>query len=201
MDGHSRLVAFLKVALPLAALGLLSTLFLLSRSVDPMATIPFGEAEISERLREGVVTGPHFSGTTRGGEPIEITAASARPGSEGAFARAEDIRAEIGMSGGGRVTLSAATGSFDPDNDLARFDGMVEITTTTGYTLTTDAMESRIEELELHSDGPVEGSGPFGNITAGQMFISSDAQTNDAHLLFKNGVKLIYDPKAMKDKP
>ena len=201
MDGYSRLVAILKVALPLTALALLSTLFLLSRSVDPTTTIPFGEAEISERLREAVITAPYFSGVTSSGEQIIITATSARPGSEGAFAKAEDLRAQIGLSGGQKVSLSSQTGSFDPENDLARFDGQVEIKTTTGYELMTEAMESRVKELQLQSDGTVDGRGPFGHLTAGQMQMSADAETDNVQLLFKNGVKLIYDPKDVKDNP
>lgn len=201
MDGYSRLVAFLKVALPLTALGLLSTLFLLSRSVDPTTTLPFGDAEISERLREGIITDPYFSGTTKGGDQLIITAASARPSSEDAFARAEELRAQYELSGGARVNVSAQTGSFDPRNDLARFSGAVQIVTTTGYTLTTEALESRVTELQLQSDGEVEGNGPFGQLTAGQMQIQADPETNDAHLLFKNGVELVYDPKAVKENP
>lgn len=201
MDGYSRLVTFLKVLLPLTALALLSTLFLLSRSVDPITTLPFGETELSERLREGVITDPYFSGMLAGGDQIIITASSARPGSEGAFAKAENLRAQVGLSADQNVTLSSQTGFFDPENDVARFDGSVRITTTTGYELTTDALESRIEALQMESDGVVMGKGPFGRLTAGQMLLSADVDTNDVHLLFKDGVKLIYDPKEVKDTP
>ena len=201
MDGYSRLVAFLKVSLPLAALGLLSTLFLLSRSVDPTTTLPFGEAEISERLREGVITGPHFSGTTAGGDQIVITASSARPGSEGAFANADKLQAEIRLPSGEFVNLEALKGSFDPENRLARFDGSVRFSTTTGYVLNTEAMDVRVEELDVQSDGRVDGYGPFGSLTAGQMHLNADAETNATHLLFKDGVKLIYDPKTVGKTP
>ena len=44
MDRYSRMIAFLKVLLPLMALALLSTLFLLSQNTEPMASIPFAEA-------------------------------------------------------------------------------------------------------------------------------------------------------------
>ena len=52
MDRYSRMIVWLKVLLPLMALALLSTLFLLSRNVDPLASIPFAQAEIDERLKE-----------------------------------------------------------------------------------------------------------------------------------------------------
>ncbi|WP_050928961.1 hypothetical protein [Aestuariivita boseongensis] len=201
MDGYSRLVAFLKVLLPLTALGLLSTLFLLSRSVDPTTTLPFGEAEISERLREGLITAPYFSGTTSGGDQIIITASTAKPESETALAQAADLKAQITLSSGNNVTLEALTGSFDPNGDIARFIGDVQIQTTNGYSLITDALESRIKELDLRSDGPVSGQAPFGTLEAGQMQLSANSEGDDAHLLFKDGVKLIYDPKDVEDRP
>ena len=201
MDGYSRLVAFLKVLLPLTALGLLSTLFLLSRSVDPTTTIPFGEAEITERLQKERITAPYFSGTTSGGDQVIFTATSANPGTDGGLAQANDLTAKITLSGGGTIELSSETGSFDPRNDLARFVGSVEIKTATGYVLTTEALQSRVENIDARSDGPVQGHGPLGQLQAGQLVLTSQSGANDTHLLFKNGVKLVYDPKIAKDNP
>lgn len=201
MDGYSRLVAFLKVILPLAALGLLSTVFLLSRSVDPTTTLPFGDAEISERLRDGLISAPYFSGMTSGGDQLLITAETAKPGSDGEMARAQDLRAQIKMTSGTTVNLTSDSGAFDPKEDVAQFQGDVRITTNTGYSLTTDALESRIETLALHSRAPVSGDGPFGTLEAGLMELTTNPATNNAHLLFKEGVKLVYDPKSKEDRP
>jgi len=199
VDAYSRLVAFLKVLLPLTALGLLSTLFLLSRSVDPTATLPFGESEIDERLREGSITSPYFSGTTNAGDQIIITASKAKPGQDGAFAEAQDLSAVITRTNGQTVSLNALNGSFDPSGDFARFAGDVLIKTATGYTLNTDALETQIERLELRSDGVVFGEAPFGTLEAGRMEMATDSLTNDTHLHFKDGVKLIYDPKLVEE--
>ena len=49
---HSRLVAILKVALPLIALALLSTLFLFSRKIDPEDAIPYATVDVEDRLRD-----------------------------------------------------------------------------------------------------------------------------------------------------
>lgn len=201
MDGYSRLVAFLKVILPLTALGLLSTLFLLSRNVDPTATLPFEQTEVTERLRDGSVTSPHYSGMTKGGDKVTIIASTAKPGNQGEFAQARDINALIEMTNGTDVTLESLTGSFDPDSDFARFTGDVQIETTTGYTLNTEALNSRMTSLDLRSDGAVDGTAPFGTLEAGQMELTTDALTEDAYLRFKDGVKLIYDPKLLEEGP
>ena len=49
---HSRVVGWLKILLPLAALALLSTLFLFSRGSDPTANLPFSETELNEIARQ-----------------------------------------------------------------------------------------------------------------------------------------------------
>ena len=79
-DRYSRMVQLLKVILPLAALTLLSAVFLLSRGVDLGSPIPFAEDEIVERTRDQQVTGPFFSGVTPQGEQIQVQAKLARPG-------------------------------------------------------------------------------------------------------------------------
>ncbi len=200
MDGYSRLIVFLKVILPLIALGLLSSLFLLSRSTDPTAILPFEEAGVTERLRDSLVTAPHYEGMTDRGDQLTVTASTAKPGKEGEFAKARDVNAVIEMTGGNNVTLESLTGSFDPSGDFARFTGNVQIETTTGYRLITDALDSRIRRLELRSDGPVAGDGPFGTLDAGRMELTTDPDTKIAYLRFIDGVKLIYDPKQVEDR-
>ena len=61
---HSRMVAWLKVILPMAALALLSTLFLFSRNIDPTTTIPFTTIPLEERARDERVSRPEFAGAT-----------------------------------------------------------------------------------------------------------------------------------------
>lgn len=83
-DRHSRVVSWLKVLFPLIALALLSTLFLLSRAIEPQAVIPFADKEVQERLRDQQITGPFYSGTTADGDLIsfsaeKLTTPAARP--------------------------------------------------------------------------------------------------------------------------
>ena len=47
---HSRLVYWLKITLPLVALMILSSVFLLSRSIRPEDAIPFAEVDIADRV-------------------------------------------------------------------------------------------------------------------------------------------------------
>jgi lipopolysaccharide export system protein LptC len=77
---HSRVVAWLKIILPLTALGILSTLFLFSRTIDPSDAIPYATVDVEERAREPRVTAPAYAGVTSDGARLSMTAAEARPG-------------------------------------------------------------------------------------------------------------------------
>jgi len=195
MDLYSRMVALFKVLLPLAALAILSTVFLLSRSVDPTATIPFAEQEMADRMRDQQVTAPFFSGTTSGGDEIMVTASIARPGGPNSPAEATDLDAQITMVDGVRINLQSDTGTVAVDKDLATFDGHVIITTSTGYVVLTDTLNTALSGITANTPGQIEGTGPLGEFTAGNMQIDTKTEGGPVHMLFKNGVKLIYDPK------
>ena len=195
MDLYSRIVAFLKVLLPFSALAILATLFLLSRTDEPDATIPFAQTEMTERMRDQQVTKPFFSGTTSKGEEIMVTADVARPGGGGKPGSADNLDARIKLKGGNDITMKSDTGTVNPVSDMATFQGNVRIATTTGLLVLTDTLNTALSGIEGNTPGTVTGSGPMGKFTAGQMQITSKNGNGDVHVLFKNGVKLVYDPK------
>jgi lipopolysaccharide export system protein LptC len=195
VDRYSRMVAFFKVLLPLAALGLLSTVFLLSRNITPTATVPFAEQEIADRLREKQLTAPVYSGTTEDGDEISVIATEASPGASGAPATAIDLRASILRPDGVRITLDSITGTVDFVAKRATFAGDVEIETNTGYLLKTALLKTSLDSIDAVSPGPVNGDSPFGQLNAGNMTISSENDDGSLHIVFNNGVKLIYNPK------
>lgn len=195
MDSYSRLVAYLKVILPLAALALLSTLFLLARGIDPEATLPFARQEIEDRVRGQQITAPFFSGTTDDGDEITVSARLARPAGSGGLAEAEGLRARMKLAQGGQVTLRAETGSVDPATDAARFSGDVEITTSTGYTVQTERLDATIGQFRAQTPGTVRATGPVGDLTAGRMEMAPEKPGGPVHMVFKGGVKLVYEPQ------
>jgi lipopolysaccharide export system protein LptC len=200
VDRHTRTVAWLKVALPLTAIGLLSTLFLLSRSVDPTAAVPFADNEVRERLLNRQVTGPYYSGTTSDGDQIDFVAkkVTTPDGLTGAN-QAEDILVRIELASGSHITVESDQGLFDLAEDHSELIGNVVVNTSTGYVIRSQKMVSRISRLDLASPERVHADGPGGDLTAGSMHIFVPEQDAPAQLLFKNGVKLVYDPKQAKD--
>ena len=56
MDLYSRIISLLRIFLPLAALVLLSTVFMMSQRIRPTAPIPFAPKEIEDRIAGHQVT-------------------------------------------------------------------------------------------------------------------------------------------------
>lgn len=192
---YSRLVAWLKILLPLAALGLLSTLFLLSRDVATTPTIPFSQIELEERLRDQQITGAAFAGATLRGDLIALTAAAARPvADELGQVRLSDLTVTLDLVGGTRISLTADTGAANEADDLVRLEGGVTIDSSIGYRITARTLETGMRSLRAETDEPIDATGPPGQFSAGAMQLRADPEGSNAHLVFTNGVKLIYHP-------
>ncbi|WP_318166218.1 LPS export ABC transporter periplasmic protein LptC [Roseobacter sp.] len=199
-DRYSRMVAWLKVALPLAALGLLSTLFLLSRVVDPTESIPFADTEVQDRLLNQQISGPYYSGTTANGDQIAFVAEKVlTPNGLGGANRAEDVFVKIEMVSGTTVNVTSNKARVNIGQDVADLTGNVVITTSQGYIITSEALTARIAALDLRSPDTVFATTPAGELTAGSMRLMSPEPDAPAQLVFTNGVKLIYQPKQAKD--
>lgn len=198
MDWYSRLVAWLKVLLPLMALGILSTLFLLSRNVDPVATIPFADDEIRDRVDQQQITGPVFSGTSRNGDLISFSAGDMKTDAKGRNV-VQDLSAEIELASGTSVVLRADQGAIDLANATTDIMGNVVVTTSTGFSITTDQLVTNLDTATLTTPGPVSAVTGFGTLNAGQMALSASKNGGPSQLIFTNGVKLIYDPKQIDE--
>ena len=174
MDRHSRWVQFLKVLLPLAAILMLSTVFLLSRSIETNVSVPFTQKEVDERLAGQVVTRPNYRGTTRKGEDVQIEAAQVTQGGQGDSPTAAEFTGRYGLLNGGVITLDSNDGQISPDKGTATFAGDVLITTTDGIQVRTDLLNTSLEEIRGNTPGQVNGTGPIGQFTAGRMTFGAE---------------------------
>jgi lipopolysaccharide export system protein LptC len=194
-DAHSRTVFWLKIALPLLALGVLSTLFLFSRDLGPEGLIPFSDVDVEELAREQRLTAPEFTGVTSDGASLTVRAALALPG-EGGSASAEMLEAIYERDRGMVVRLLAARGRMDPGKGLLSLEGNVQVTTSAGYTLEAERLEAALDRTSLTAPGEVRAEAPYGDLTAGSMtLMPGDGETKGEVLVFKDGVRLIYSPK------
>ncbi len=194
-DTRSRIVSWLKIILPMTALGLLSTLFLVSRTIEPSRSIPVSRADLENRTGSQQITSRSFSGLTDEGHALAFVATGARLDPEQAErVLADHLTAQIDMVNGGRINVTSLTGDISDASGVVILTGDVVLTSTTGYRIETQRLDTQLRELAAESDGPISGNGPPGQLEAGKMVMTSDAQTDDVHLVFTNGVKLIYEP-------
>ena len=194
-DTHTRVVGWLKVALPLMALAVLSTLFLVADQIDPEDALPYAKVDVEDLAREPRMTMPSYAGTTTDGAALSLTAEAARTATDNSPAKASGLRLELVTPDGGRTELVAATAVMDDAAHEMVLSGGVTVTTSTGYRLETAEIAAKLDRTGLESRGPVTATSPAGRISADGMTLGQDIQTPGAYLLVFNGaVRLVYQP-------
>lgn len=192
---YSRFVAWGKIALPLMALGLLSTMFLLSRDTDPSLAIPFADIDVNELTKEQRISAPNYAGVTEDGSAISVEASSARPDqTDPNVLHALALEAEIETRAGQVIQLSSVKGEIDTKLSLAKLAGGVVVRTSTGYQIETEAMQAALNTTNISSDLPVTLTGPGTELQAGSMKVTQ-TEEDGLQLIFQNGVRLVYTPQ------
>jgi len=190
-NAYSRFVQFAKIALPLLALALLSTMFLFSRTINPEDAIPFADIDVEQIAREQRLVAPKFSGVTSDGSTITVTADTALPDATNPRRMAAtDVNAEIITTTGTQFMVVSLDAIYDGEQDQMDLIGDVRLTTSTGYVMRSELLVADLQETRLVSPGRVTGSGPSGILEAGRMELT--ATEGSQLLVLKNGVKLIY---------
>jgi lipopolysaccharide export system protein LptC len=194
-DRHSRTIALLKVAFPLASLALLSTLFLLSRAMEIETAFPFADREIQERLRDQQITGPFFSSTTPDGDQMSFSAQrlitlEGRVGTN----HAEDVVASLETARGSKFDLQADVVELDIAGNTAQLTGDVSMVTSSGYHINTPQLNALVSSLDITAPQQVTANSPLGQLTAGKMRVFSSNNGNSTQMIFSDSVKLVYTP-------
>lgn len=193
-DGYSTFVTWSKVILPVLALALLSSLFLVSGRVDVTKSVPYAELNVDQIIKDQRISSPLFTGVSETGTQVLIIAAYARP---------DQVNTDLTYIANPTATLVSAdetttrimaqNGLIDDGQSYAFLRGAVDINTSSGYSLETDALKADMANSGFETLAPVAGNTPFGPFTAGKMILQQSAQGQQ--ILFKDGVHLLYDPK------
>lgn len=199
-DRYSQMVMWLKVALPLIALGILSTLFLVSRAVETATVIPFADTEVQERLTNQQVTGPFFSGMSANGDEIsfvaeKLTTPQGRLGAN----RAETVDVQVDYTNGLQLLVTADWADIDIGKDVSELTGDVVVTASNGYVVRSEMLRMRMTEMEMTSPDRITATTPVGDLEAGAMHLFTPEGQTGSHLLFTGGVKLLYQPQPLKE--
>lgn len=192
---YSKFVAFAKIALPLASIAVLATLFLFARDHEIGLSIPYADVDIETLAHEQRVERPSFATVTRDGAELELSAELVRPDlSAKNVVNSSTIHGDLRLPQSGSVSLKADDGVIDSASQIAELSGHVEIETSTGYKITSQRIATLLDVSKIESPGTVDATGPAGDLTAGSMIISQDPETAAYLLVFKGGVKLVYQP-------
>ena len=194
-DTHTRTVTWLKVALPLAALAILSTLFLLADKIDPEDALPYAEVDVEDLARELRMTLPSYAGTTSDGAALTLTADAAVPGTPEKPAEALKVRMELATPDGTTTELNAESAVVDTTGQKVLLSGGVTLANSMGYQLETPEIVANLDRSGLVASSGVTATSTAGKITADTMTLSQDNQTQGAYLMvFKGNVRLVYLP-------
>jgi len=193
---YSRFIFWLKVLLPLAALAILSTLFLVAETLDPSKAIPYAEVDVEKLIREQGITGPAFGSITESGVKISMGASTVRPdGSMPERFVGEELVGLVELPTGTRIDISSPTGVIDSGAREAILDGGARLVTSQGYTIETERLTTRYDIVRAETAGTVLATGPGGKITAGRMTLERNPESGGYLLVFQDGVRLIYQPQ------
>jgi lipopolysaccharide export system protein LptC len=193
---HSRIVAVLKVGLPLVALGMLASLFLVQTDDTVGDGLVFAPGDI-DALGEGLhITNPTFTGTTRGQDSFRFTAdlvvPDAAPPERAAISA---LSGEIALAGGPTVKVDAAAGDLHIPTQRLDLTGDVRIETSDGYRIRAEKVTLDLRAGSLVAGDAVESTGPLGRIDSGSLHVAPAAESGEARRFsFGKGVRLVYDP-------
>lgn len=191
---YSQVVTWLKIVLPIAALGLLSTLFLFARAPAGENSIPF--AEIESMAREQAISNPKFSGVADDGTVIAITATTARPDFQvHGTLDLENITANVESVDGIILRLMAGVGRINSVTRTAELSGLARLHSSNGYIMETSGLIADLNSGHIASLGPLEVQTPFGSLNAGHLEIETGKDGQGRQMVFNDGVTLIYLPQ------
>jgi len=192
---YSRFVFWAKIILPLAALGLLSTMFLFARTAGDPGDIPF--AEIGEIARDQMITAPTFSGVATDGSLITITAQNAQPQA----GNLKDLTIDaplltLDASDGTNLSIVAGLGQINNARQTVSLAGLARLETSSGYRMETTELIADLATGTINSLGPLEVRAPFGELSAGLVQIETGQDGRGQKMHFTEGVKMIYVPNS-----
>lgn len=193
---HSRFVAWLKILLPLAALGILSSVVFFARENEDVREIPFlmtGDTEVPDQR----IAAPEYQALTDDGARVKLTAREVTPSEEDdGWLLVQSIASRVETKSGRVFQATAPEGRVSFEEDIAELSGIISVDTSDGFHLLANALVLHLDNTFAETSGAVRGEAPFGILEAGGMRLGEAAAQAESELLvFNGGVKLIYQPQ------
>jgi lipopolysaccharide export system protein LptC len=190
----------LRIGLPLSALVLLSTIFLLSRSVDPNSAARVAGLDPSQMAREPRIATARFAGVTEDATALTIAAQAVRSqtvalgdGPLNLTFTAPEGR--LIFPNASTASFGAATAQLDQMAGALTAQGPVTLENSDGFVLELGALTAALDQTRLTGRDGVEGRAPAGEISADTLELTRSGGESGGYLLaFTGNVRLIYIP-------
>ena len=138
------------------------------------------------------VTRARFAGTDAQGRPLLITAEHAVQESGGFdIFQLKSLQADMTLDNGIWLSVIATGGVFDRGQGSLHLQGPIQVFTSVGYELHAEEAIIDLDKGAVTTDGPINGHGPLGNISAGTMQFTTG---NGGGFAFSSGVRVLLNP-------
>ena len=196
-DAYSRTVLVLKIALPLGALALLSTLFLLARQTDPDLRIPYADVDVDRFAQSELLASPEYSNVWADGTAMLLLAEEARPhATEPSVVEADVVDARVDMPDGRVAYVDSKSGWLHQADEVLHLVGDVVVVTEDGYRIESDHLIAEMRDSRVISEVPVIVQMPHSTVYGGNMVAERTGLTaNGLRAVFKGGVRTVYQAR------
>lgn len=190
---HSRVVRWMKIALPVVAVILIGAIFLVGREraavFDPITAAQLAAMGTGMRLDN-----PRFSGMTKEGDPFTVTAEWALP--DGSMPDRIDLEKPVGglQMGEQKITVTADTGELFRTEERLRMVGDVVLVTSDGYRIETPKVEVDLAAKTAEAPERLVAVGPRGRIEADRVGATEDKETGALTVRFEGNVRVNWQP-------
>jgi lipopolysaccharide export system protein LptC len=195
---YSRFVAWMKLALPAAAVALLLLVAVWPRiqsAVERLHKLPRIDLSQARDLR---MVNLHYSGTDRHNRPFTVTADAARQRPEvDDLVELEGPKADLTTESDSWLALTAYSGIYRPQSQLLDLFGSVELFQDKGNEFKTDSAHVDMAKGTASGDDPIEGHGPFGTIEAEGFRVENQGEI----IIFTGNTRLVLEPREAKEQP
>jgi lipopolysaccharide export system protein LptC len=198
---HTRMVATMRLALPATAALLLACLAFWTQFSG-------GDGLFRLTLRQGIreefstltMSNPHFDGVDQQQRPFSVSALKATQlDKTGEVIELDVPEADITMDNGAWLAINADSGRFMRLAQKLDLDGAVSLFHDQGFELHTRDVKVDLAASSAHTDQPVQGQGPSGNLTADGLDLTDGGKRilllGHAHLSLYAGDQLSEAPK------
>jgi lipopolysaccharide export system protein LptC len=189
---YGRFVGFMRILLPTIATALIVIVALWPQISDQQRRFAISPAKLTqEPARDLTMENTVFSGVDEHERPYSITAESARVvGENGSVLELTQPKADILLSDGSWVALTAQQGQYDREEKQLRLRGAVNLFHDAGYEFRSESATIDLLAGDARGTDPVQGQGPFGNIEAEGFIV----RNRGADVEFTGSSKLILHP-------